>query len=577
MSVEAYLDRLRKDHTFFLRELWRLTGSESKAPLSWVELDMWDWECTGPQFSYVLAPRGIGKTHLITAAGTIRDLFLDPNHKTKIVSKTQDSAVETIRLIRRWIDSVPFLRHLAPPRNSWHADASRWFDVAGAEQGTRTYSVHAQGIEGQLEGGRAHTVRPDDVETRVNTKTLDARIDLEQRVSEFKAIASFDTNGRGSGGRIKGVGTPHHEESLYEKVAKKGYSVRTWSLVYLSPDEQALALGYAPKLAAQTAQNLAQPGDRVFPHRHSLQYIKDREAEGRTYFWMQYKLIAKVGDANRYPLRLSDFAVLALDRNQAPVGIMWGQQDHAGSTACQDIPSLGFDRDRFYRPAAIDPKFAPYSHTHMRIDQAGRGEDKVGVSIVAHLNGLFFVKFCMGLPGGATPANLRHIAQLARSHDARTCTCESQQGGDAWANLLQVEFNKLACTPNQNPAFPAGWGCSVTDPKPARGQKEVRICDTLEPFLASHRLVIDPAVARNEDLQYQLTRIQRSPRCLPHDDEIDSLAGAVDDLREFLRIDPAAAAEYDRREARQREIDEAIGIDRRPDDDCSVQHGAFFR
>lgn len=576
MSAAAYLARLERDHHFFLRELWRITGSEDKAPLSWVELDMWDWDCTGPQFSGILAPRGIGKTHLIVAAGTCRDLFLDPNWKTKIVSKTQEAARDTVQLIRRWLSIVPFLQHLVPLENSWHKDNERFFDAGPASE-SRDHSVHAQGIDGQLEGGRAHTVRADDVETKQNTKTLDARQALEERISEFKAIASFDTNGRGSGGRVKYVMTPHHEETTADKLTKKGYAFRTWPIVYLTPEEAQLAIGYSPKLADRVARGLAKPGDRVFPHRHSLKYIADREAEGRTYFWMQFKLIAKVGDANRYPLRLADFAVLPVHRDKAPISIMWGQQDHNGSTAALDITSLGFDRDRFYRPARIDQDYAPYSHTHMRIDPAGRGADKVGVAIVAHLNGLFFIKLVTGLQGGATPQNLRTIAQLAFNHGVSSCTVESQFGGDAWASLLQVELNKLACKPNQNPACPPGWACSVTDPKPARGQKEVRILETLEPALASHRVIIDPATARNEDLQYQITRIQRVPRCLPHDDELDALAGAVEDLNDFLRIDPGYAAQADRSAARQREIDEAIRGFSPSEGPSTVEHRAFYR
>ncbi len=72
--------------------------------------------------------------------------------------------------------------------------------------------------------------------------------------------------------------------------------------------------------------------------------------------------------------------------------------------------------------------------------------------------------------------------------------------------------------------------------------KELRIIDTLEPVMNSHRLIIDQRVIENDfrsnpdetperrlklQLAYQLSRISRNKGSLVHDDLCDSLAGAV--------------------------------------------------
>ena len=86
----------------------------------------------------------------------------------------------------------------------------------------------------------------------------------------------------------------------------------------------------------------------------------------------------------------------------------------------------------------------------------------------------------------------------------------------------------------------------------ARGMKEVRICDTLEPVLASHRLVIrdevirqDYQTARDADgkhalkysLFYQMTRMSREKGAVAHDDRLDALALGVEFLRSTMQQD----------------------------------------
>ena len=83
--------------------------------------------------------------------------------------------------------------------------------------------------------------------------------------------------------------------------------------------------------------------------------------------------------------------------------------------------------------------------------------------------------------------------------------------------------------------------CEVKDVRNTK-TKELRIIDTLEPVMNSHRLIIDRKVIDNDfksnpdetperrlklQLAYQLSRISRNKGSLVHDDLCDSLAGAV--------------------------------------------------
>ena len=79
--------------------------------------------------------------------------------------------------------------------------------------------------------------------------------------------------------------------------------------------------------------------------------------------------------------------------------------------------------------------------------------------------------------------------------------------------------------------------------------KELRIIDTLEPVMNSHRLIIDQKVIEKDfrsnpeetperrlklQLVYQLSRISRHRGSLVHDDLADSLAGAVGYWTEYM-------------------------------------------
>ena len=100
-------------------------------------------------------------------------------------------------------------------------------------------------------------------------------------------------------------------------------------------------------------------------------------------------------------------------------------------------------------------------------------------------------------------------------------------------------------------------GCTVLESEWAKGQKEVRIIDTLEPVLTQHRLVIDEALARREaraddhkySLLYQLSHITRDRGSLKHDDRLDALAGAVAHYMRSMgqSVDEAAQAVLDAR------------------------------
>lgn len=442
-----------------------------------------------------------------------------------LVSKSEKHSKDSLHMVRKWIGSVPWLAHLAPDKEKNQRDSAIQFDV-GPSHSDRTPSFSAYGIGGQLTGARSTCIVSDDVETAQNTLTMEMRQRLREEVKEFENILI-------PGGDIVILGTPHHEESLYDKLVEGGYAFRSWPARY--PAEKERVKDVAPEILEEMEAGSA-VGDSLWPTRFNTEELIEREASaGRSTFAMQYMMITSFGDELKYPLRLSDFIVFPVQPHKAPVTIAWGKtNDRGGTTRVQDIPSLGFGSDGFYAPIMYDNEWDSYTGTKMWVDPSGRGADKTAYAIVSHCRGFLYVKAVGGLPGGYGIDVLNKLADLARLHNAREILVEDNFGQGMFAELFRPVIRRHFKEPSG--ADELGWGASI-DTVRVSGQKEVRIISALEGPLNQHRIVIPQDVAENQELQRQLTRLTRQRNCLKHDDEIDALGACVNEWSEVMATD----------------------------------------
>lgn len=574
---DEYLYRLYIDFEFFAEEIWRIMRLEQRAALGPLERDMLKFIAAGPHtyealklacgeavdwyvcnaLRGLLAPRGTGKTHFV-AAYALWLLYRDPDHKVLIASKSTDAAKKTVFMIRGWVDNIPFLSHLIPTRDD--RDTTFFFDVGSCKKGDRTPSLDCVGIDGHLENRRAHTIIADDVETESNTVTLEAREELDHRVKQFNALLY-------PGGEIVYLGTFNHEESLYIKLHERGYAFRTYTLEYPTDDERKQIINLAPMLEEQLKWRSRRPGDLTMPHRFDAEYVASKKLEGQSWYARQYQLIATLGDALRYPLKLSDLIVFPVSHEKAPISIAWGRtNDRNGSTKIEDIPMLGFSGDALHGPIKFDADWATFRKTVAWVDVAGEGTDETAWAIASSLNGYVFLRRVAGTQGGYSMSVLEQIARDMRDYRVQEVHLEDNFGLGMLATLLRPVLQRFFVRSEDEIDRHKDWACSVFE-HTSRTQKESRIIGTLEPVMNQHRLIVDPACLMPErvdgkhiayELQHQLTRITRQRNCLKHDDRLECVAGAVAQCVDMLDTDPEAAAQKQRDEALQKQIDEAI-------------------
>lgn len=544
--ARSRLDLIQQDQVYFLYELWKDRGFEEpdKAPLGEIEEDMFNFLCDDRYFRRCcLGFRGVGKTHLV-ATFMSRRWRVDRTRQILLISKSKDEAKKTLGLVREWLNSVWFLLDLAPGLHE--KDTTSSFSVAGTVD-QRQPSMSVLGIGGQLEGNRAHDVIGDDIETKSNSKTLEARTELKRLWDEALRIVYPRKKPTDNYSIIK-IGTPKNEDTIYLTDLKQGYRVQSYPIEYPAGDIKVISP--APIIVQHMADGKARPGDPTCPRRFNRDWIAIRKSSSEHEFLREDMLVADLGDAARYPLKLGNLIVTSVDRDLAPLRIVWGTSNHNGSTAIEDLPCHGLPEDRFYSPVHIESgDWAPYTCTVAAIDPAGRGNDRTGLAIGKMLAGMIWIPSVKGYRGGASAETMDTIVEELHRWNTREVRVEGNiDVFGAYVNLLEQAVRRRVEVQDQYPTYPQNWTCAVVDHR-SQGRKEERIIAVLGPVINQHRMVmnrdcfvLEEPFDLDNDLAFQISRISLMPNCLPEDGKIDALAQVVKALEDATRADPEKAA-----------------------------------
>lgn len=544
---KEYLGRLAVDHRFFWQELWKDRGLHKKAPLGDLEYEMVDHVVKGPRMRGILGTRGMGKTTLLVGPLVVYRLYRDADRKVLIVSKSATAAKETIGLCRSWIDYVWFLQHLKPVKGQ--PDNTNEFDVGPCKKGvTKQPSVKALGNDGMQEGNRANTYCMDDAETKANTRTMEAREELMRTVANEATNIVYAVDDAIDPNEILDIGTFKCEDSYHKRLHVRGYDFKTYPIAY--PQEGDEFIGLSPILkkrlltgAAQYTKDGKYDENPTFPNFFKPSVIKERMGAGLLDFGMENMLLVNPGKQSGPPLKLRDLIVMPIDRDQAPIRVTRGLGVQIKDIACE-----GLVGDMLVGPESTDTICAPFQAIEACVDISGEGNDLMGLSIMGFLNGMYFLKVCKGLPGGASEDTMNGIATLLRHHGARRCHIETNiDVFNTFTPALQSACDRLRIHPGQDPKYVNGWSCGC-EGFHATGIKEIRICQMLTPLAGGNRIVVDPSVLKpditveaHQSFQYQWSRIRPIRKWLKEDGALDSLGSLVFKLQEGTsgnRTDP---------------------------------------
>lgn len=518
--------KMKADFVFFLFVLWKALSLPVPTRC---QIDMARKLSAGDNRRFILqAFRGIGKS-FITCAFVVWKLWNNPDLKFMIVSASKERADANSIFIKRIIDLMPQLQELKPKQGQ--RDAVISFDVGPAKP-DHSPSVKSVGITGQLTGSRADILIADDVEVPGNSATQAARDRLSELVKEFDAILK-------PGGTVIYLGTPQTEMTLYRQLEGRGYTTTIWPARY--PRDEKDWKSYGDRLAPMLQAELESDPEGYYwlptdPIRFDDKDLKERELSyGKAGFALQFMLNPNLGDAEKYPLKLRDLIVADLDPESSPMVYQWLPNNQ---NKREDVPNVGLMGDFYHTYQTVGSAFSSYTQKIMVIDPSGRGKDETGYSVLYQLNGYIFVMEAGGMRGGYEDSTLESLAKVGRKWKVNEFVIEGNFGDGMYLELFKPVAARI------HPA-------AVTEVK-SKGQKELRICDVLEPIMGSHRLIVNSATivsdyqtAADKDgvrnpiysLFYQMTRISRERGALAHDDRLDALAIGVQFFVESMAKD----------------------------------------
>lgn len=516
------LTALKDDFKIFLQALWSQLDLPSPTRAQYA---IADYLQHGPKRLQIQAFRGVGKSW-ITGAFVLWTLFNNPEKKIMIISASKERADNMSIFLQKLIIETPWLVHLRPK-----SDDARWsrisFDVNCSPH--QAPSVKSVGITGQLTGSRADLMILDDIEVPGNSMTEMMREKLLQLCTEAESILTPKKDSR-----IMYLGTPQTTFTIYRKLAERNYKPFVWPARY--PRKLSNYEGLLAPQVQEDIENGVEAWDVTDPDRFSNDDLVEREASmGRSNFMLQFMLDTSLSDAEKFPLKMADLIVTAVNPKECPDAVVWCSDP---SNVIKDLPTVGLPGDYFYSPMVMQGEWLPYTETICSVDPSGRGTDETAASFLSQRNGFIYLHEMRAYQDGYSDNTLLDILRGCKKYGVTKLLIETNFGDGIVGELFKKHLQQTK------------QAIDIEEVR-ANVRKEDRIIDTLEPVLNQHKLVVNRAVIEwdfnsNKDaapetrllymLFYQMSRMCREKGAVRHDDRLDSLAQGVKYFTDALAI-----------------------------------------
>jgi hypothetical protein len=332
------------------------------------------------------------------------------------------------------------------------------------------------------------------------------------------------------------LGTPQTTFTIYRTLAQRNYRPFVWPARY--PSKEKIAQ-YEGLLAPQIVEDLdigAESGSPTDPDRFDDNELLEREASmGRSNFALQFQLDTTLSDAEKFPLKMADLIVTAVNPKECPDAVVWCSDP---SNVIKDLPTVGLPRDYFYSPQAMQGDWLPYTETICSVDPSGRGTDETAACFLSQRNGFIYLHEIRAYQDGYSDATLLDILRGCKKYGVTKLLIETNFGDGIVGELFRKHLQQTK------------QGIDIEEVR-ANVRKEDRIIDTLEPILNQHKLIVNRSVVEwdfnsNKEaapetrllymLFYQMSRMCREKGAVKHDDRLDSLAQGVKYFTDALAI-----------------------------------------
>ena len=372
------------------------------------------------------------------------------------------------------------------------------------------------GITGQLTGSRADLMILDDIEVPGNSMTELMREKLLQLCTEAESILTPKNDSR-----ICYLGTPQTSFTVYSKLAERSYKPFIWPARYPRKVSQYEGL-LAPQLVADI-DNGAEPWNVTDPDRFADDDLIEREAAmGRSNFLLQFMLDTSLSDSEKFPLKMADLVVTAVNPTTAPDSVIWCSDPR---NVIKELPTVGLPGDYFYSPMQLQGEWHPYPKQSAALTLRVVEQMKRQQLLSPNETVFCTCTKCVLIRDGYSDTTLLDILRHCKKYNVSKLVIETNFGDGIVAELFKKHLQQTK------------QAIDVEEVR-ANVRKEDRIIDALEPVMNQHRLVVDKDVIdwdykSNKDeapekrllymLFYQMSRMCREKGAVKHDDRLDAL------------------------------------------------------
>jgi len=250
---------------------------------------------------------------------------------------------------------------------------------------------------------------------------------------------------------------------------------------------------------------------------------------------LQFMLDTSLSDAEKFPLKMADLIITAVNPTTAPEAIIWSADPN---NVIKELPTVGLPGDYFYSPVQCQGTWDPYSETICSIDPSGRGSDETAATFISQRNGFLYVHEMSAYKDGYSDKTLLDILKRCNKYNVTKLLIETNFGDGIVGELFKKHLQQTK------------QHIDIEEVR-ANVRKEDRIIDSLEPVMNQHRLIINKDVIdwdfkSNPDaapesrllymLFYQMSRMCREKGAVKHDDRLDSLSQGVKYFTDALAI-----------------------------------------
>jgi len=499
---------------------------------TWMQYDIADYVSNGPLWSMAQAQRGQAKT-TITGCYAVWCLIHDPTTRVLIISAGTTMAKEISTWCIQIINCMKELEVLQCDKSRPGARASvEAYDVHWMLKGSdKSPSIKCMGITSSLQGSRADLLISDDIESSKNSLTQLMREQLSHLSKDFSSICTH--------GKILYLGTPQSVDSIYNDLPSRNFDVRIWpgrfpsvkvqnevygaflapSLVKMMQDKPELRSGYG------LDGTLGAPTDPGMMSEHTLN--SKLADQGPAYFNLQFMLNTALMDQDKYPLKLKNLQFWDLSLEECPGSFYWTTDP---AFRLDHHPGGHIAKEFIFQSGRVSPEFFHYNTRLISIDPAGQGQnnDETGIAVIFECNGFLLAMHVTGIQGGTSTESLNEVADIIKQFKCNEAIVERNFGDGAYTEALRG----VLLTRAADESDPYDYRCDLQEVW-AAGQKELRIIDSMDPVMGTHKLVFNKSIIEHDVLStqkypvakrscyqvmFQIAKITRDRGALIHDD-----------------------------------------------------------